>query len=46
MPSVMPIVRKNHDSSDQRRTMPSHSASRRRVTSAAMANANGIDVAT
>jgi hypothetical protein len=46
MPSVMPTVRKNHEMSDHRRTMPSHSLSSRRVTSAAMAKANGIVVAT
>jgi hypothetical protein len=37
MPSVMPIVRKNQESSAQPRTGASHSASSRRVTSAAIA---------
>ena len=46
MPSVMPTVRKNQESSDQRRTMLSHSASSLRAMSAAMANANGMAVAT
>src|SRR5580700_2008774 len=46
IPSVMPIVRKNHDTSDHRRTAASHSASSRRVISAAIANANGTVVAT
>ena len=46
MPSVMPTVRKNHEMSDQRRTMRSHSASSLRVMSAAMAKAKGIAVAT
>jgi N-methylhydantoinase B/oxoprolinase/acetone carboxylase alpha subunit len=48
MPSSrpIPIVRKNQESSDQRRTALSHSVSRRRDTSAAIANANGIAVAT
>ena len=38
----MPRVRKIHGTSVQRRTMRSHSSSRRRVASAAMPNANGI----
>ena len=46
MPSTMPIVRKNHESSAQRRTEASHSTSRRRLTSAPTANANGMAVAT
>src|SRR3954464_5274047 len=46
MPSTIPTVRKNQESSDHRLTTPSHSASRRRVTSAAIANANGTAVAT
>jgi hypothetical protein len=37
MPSTMPTVRKNHDSSDQRRTGASHSALSLRVASAATA---------
>src|SRR5215210_46897 len=46
LPSTMPTVRKNHDSSAHRRTAPSHAASRLRVTSAPTANANGTVVAT
>jgi hypothetical protein len=46
MPSTMPIVRKNHDTSAHRRTAPSHCASSCRVTSAPMAKANGTAVAT
>jgi hypothetical protein len=37
----MPAVRKIHGTSVQRRTMPSHSSSVRRVTSAATPKANG-----
>src|SRR5688572_831460 len=44
IPSVIPTVRKNQEKSVHRRTAASHSASSRRVSSAAIANANGIVV--
>src|SRR6478672_2626807 len=46
IPSTIPTVLKNHASSAQRLTADNHSASSRRVSSAAIANANGIDVPT
>ena len=46
IPSTIPIVLKNHASSAHRLTAASHSASSRRVSSAAIAKANGIDVPT
>src|SRR3954469_16467812 len=46
IPSTMPTVLKNHANSAHRRTAASHSASRRRVSNAAIANAKGIDVPT
>ena len=46
MPSTIPIVKKNQDNSAQRRTTPNHSASSRFANNAAIANANGIAVAT
>src|SRR3954463_6517607 len=46
MPRMMPQVRNVQEMSDQRRTALSHSESKRRVTSAAIANANGTDVDT
>src|SRR5919199_3132320 len=46
MPSTIPTVLKNHDTSDQRRTEASHSLSSRRVIRAPMAKANGMLVAT
>ena len=46
MPSTIPIVRKNHESSAHRRTAPSHCASSWRVTSAPIAKAKGIAVPT
>ncbi len=46
MPSTIPTVLKNQESSAHRLTAASHSASSRRVSSAAIANANGIDVPT
>ena len=46
MPNVMPTVRKNQETRAQRRTAASHSLSSRRVTSAPIAKAKGIVVAT
>src|SRR6266550_1054765 len=46
MPSTIPTVLKNHANNAHRLTAASHSASSLRVSSAAMANANGIDVPT
>src|SRR6476659_4302605 len=46
MPSTMPTVLKNQASNAHRLTAANHSASSRRVSSAAIANANGIDVPT
>src|SRR5687767_8399280 len=46
MPRIIPVVLKNHDTSVHFLMATSHSASRRRVTRAATANANGIVVPT
>src|SRR5687768_8691621 len=46
MPRMIPVVLKNHDTSVHFLMATSHSASRRRVTRAATANANGIVVPT
>src|SRR5690349_4295343 len=46
MPRTIPVVLKNHEMRVHLRIALSHSASRRRVMSAAIANANGIVVPT
>src|ERR1700682_1982105 len=46
MPSTIPTVLKNHANRAHRLTAASHSASSRLVSSAAIANANGIEVPT
>src|SRR5450830_1347289 len=46
MPSTIPTVLKNQASKAHRLTAASHPASSRRVSSAAIANANGIEVPT